>query len=408
MSFSMPTRKNAALIAVSGVLCLLALLFAQSATRLVADESVHVPQIQWLLQGRFDAHPLLTTIPGFHLAMAGVLKLLAIDSVASMRAIGLAFGIVAALVFWRIRRKLGDASAVRSAALLFFLPFLYPYYFLIYTDVLSLALVLGAMLATLERRHLLSALALLLAIAVRQNNVLWAGFMPLFALWPTLREANWRPWRCPGDCARVIWPYLLPVAAFLGYWAWNGTISLSKQVADGHPDLRLHVGNIYFSLFLFFVFFPQDVWIGAKRFGAALRRNPWWLLVPVVIIAFAKLKGSYDNTQFTDYFIRNWIIQTVRYGDWERWAFAVVVALSACSIAFVRFSVGQAWLIYPFSIFYLGSSWLIENRYSIIPFALWMALRTTGSDLADRVRLAVWVLVSQFFVWGIFSGRFML
>jgi len=51
----MPTRKNAALIAMSCVICLLALLFAQSATRLVADESVHVPQIQWLLQGRFDA-----------------------------------------------------------------------------------------------------------------------------------------------------------------------------------------------------------------------------------------------------------------------------------------------------------------------------------------------------------------
>src|SRR5690606_41591087 len=57
---------------------------------------------------------------------------------------------------------------------------------------------------------------------------------------------------------------------------------------------------------------------------------------------------------------------------------------------------------------YLASSWLIENRYSIIPFALWMVLRTNGSDRADRIRLVIRVLVSQFFVWGIFSGRFML
>jgi len=37
-----------------------------------------------------------------------------------------------------------------------------------------------------------------------------------------------------------------------------------------------------------------------------------------------------------------------------------------------------------------------------------MVLRTNGSDRADRIRLVIRVLVSQFFVWGIFSGRFML
>jgi hypothetical protein len=246
------------------------------------------------------------------------------------------------------------------------------------------------------------------AICVRQNNVVWAGFMPLFALWPTLKEANWRPWRCAATVARVAWPYLLPVAAFLAYWAWNGTISLSKTVAAGHPDLRLHVGNLYFSLFLFFVFFPDDVWTGAKQFVAAARDNRWLLLIPLVLFAFVKLKGSYDNTQFTDYFIRNAIIEAARHGVWERWVFSAVVALAACSIGFVRFTRPQAWLVYPFSILYLALSWLIENRYSIIPFALWMALRTTGSDRADRIRLVAWIVVSQFFVWGIFSGRFML
>ena len=408
----MPIRRNAAshaaLIAGFGAVWLLALLYAQSANVVLADESVHVPQIQDFMRGSFVVHPLLTTIPGYHLLMAGAMKLLAADSVAQMRAIGAVLGLAPALVFYFIRRTTGDLHPVRSASLLFFLPFLYPYYFLIYTDVLSLALVLCTMLATLHRRHFWSAVALVFSILVRQNNVVWAGFMPLFALWPVLQQANWRLRHCWKDVVRVAWPYALPLAVFLAYWAWNGTISLSKTVAGGHPDLKLHAGNVYFSLFLFFVFFPFEVWTGAKQFGAKLRQNPWLLLIPVLIVAFAKLKGSYDNSQFTDYFIRNWIIQTVRHGDWERWVFAALVGLSACSIAFTRFTVRQGWLVYPFSVFYLSSSWLIENRYSIIPFALWMALRKTESDKADGVRLVAWVLVSQFFVWGIFSRTFML
>src|SRR3546814_9272094 len=79
---------------------------------------------------------------------------------------------------------------------------------------------------------------------------------------------------------------------FLAYWAWNGTISLSKTVAGGHPDLELHAGNVWFSLFLFFVFFPHEVWAGSKRFVGALRRNAWLFLLPLAIIALAKLKGS--------------------------------------------------------------------------------------------------------------------
>src|SRR3546814_1047255 len=104
---------DATLVAGSGALCLLALLFAQLSGRVIADESVHVPQIQWFLQGRFEAHPLLTTIPGYHLAVAALLKVASIESVAAMRAVGAGIGVACALVFWLIRRRLGDRKSTR-------------------------------------------------------------------------------------------------------------------------------------------------------------------------------------------------------------------------------------------------------------------------------------------------------
>ncbi len=405
----MSKQRGAALAAVSGILWLAVLLHAQSTDRIVADESVHVPQIQSFLAGHFVAHPLLTTIPGYHLLVAALLKLFAADSVASMRTITACIGIASAMVFHRIRFDAGDPHPARSAALLFFLPILFPYYFLVYTDVLSLLAVLCALLAALKERHVIAAGALVLALLVRQNNVVWAAFLPAFALWPALRQPGWRQRRRAGEIVRVAWPYAIPVCVFFGYWAWNGTISLSKTVAEGHPDLKLHAGNLYFTLFLFMVFFPDEVWRGVKRFGTRLRGAPWWWLMPlVVMVAATRLRGSYDNTQFTDYFIRNAIVQAVRDGGWVRWAFGAAVALSACGIASTRFVAGQAWLLYPFCAFYLASSWLIENRYSIIPFALWMALRAPGDDRADRVRLVAWASASLVFAWGIFSGAFML
>lgn len=403
-----PWPRTAALAGGAAVLWLATLLYAQSAGRLIADEAVHVPQIQAFLRGDFAAHPLLTTIPGYHAIVAVAMRALGAESIAWMRAIGALFGIVAALLFHAIRRRMDDAQPARSAALLFFLPFLYPYDFLVYTDVLSLALVLGALLCALDRRHVAAALAVTGAVLVRQNNVVWAGFLPLFALWPALERERWRVDRCFGEVLRVGGPYVIPVTVFCAYWAWNGTISLSKAVVGGHPDMELHAGNVYFALFLFFVFFPYETWTGARRFLARARRARWLFLLPLLVFAVARLKGSYDNSQFTDYFIRNAIVQAVRHGDWARWLFGAAVAVAACGVAAARFNVRQGWLVYPFAAFYLSSSLLIENRYSIIPFALWMALQRSGGERADWIRLAAWIVASLFFAWGVFGGRFML
>src|SRR3546814_11914652 len=111
---------------------LLARRFTQRSGRVIADESVHVPQIQWFLQGRFEAHPLLTTIPGYHLAVAALLTVASIKSVAAIRAVGAGIGVACALVFWLIRRRLGAPHASRSAALLFFLPSLSAFYVPVY------------------------------------------------------------------------------------------------------------------------------------------------------------------------------------------------------------------------------------------------------------------------------------
>lgn len=391
---------------------LLSLLDALHAGRFrnIIDEAAHVPQIESFLKGHFVIEPHLTMIPGYHLAMAGLMKITGLQSLSGMRAINALLGLIAVAFFYFIRRSVDDTRALKHAAMFLFLPLLYSYYFLIYTDTLSLALVLAALLANLKGRHMLAAAALLLSVLVRQNNVVWAGFLAAFAAWPALRESRWRLRPCLSDVLRIVPPYILPIIVFLVYWAWNGSISLSKGEATAHPDLTLHRGNLSFFLLLCLILFPHRIWAGARRFCVAVRTRPWLIVAPLIALLFAKLDGfgfGPGGIQ-TSYFIHNRIIEAINADRAYQVMFRLAVALAACGLLFTRFVQPQAWLVYPFCAFYLSSSWLIENRYSIIPAALWMALQKNEDEKAEIYVLLAWVIVSVYLTHKVLHGRYML
>lgn len=400
--------QNAAPWFIAGCICLCSLFFAQSSHRLVVDEVAHLPQIQWFMEGRWELRQGLAMLPGYHLLVAALAALLGLD-VEGMRATGVLFGLSAACAFYGIRRHLRDTHAIRSAALFFFLPVLYPYYFLIYTDVLSLALVLWALWSTLKSRHWLSACLLTASVFVRQNNVIWAGLLPAIAFWPELKAMVES--RCMPAALRLVhksMPYGVPVLLFALYWMWNGSISLSRNVAAGHPDLTIHTGNLYYAVFLCLLLFPVEACKGLRDFLASVKRMPWLVLLPLLLAFGGKIKGSPDNYAFTDYYVRNAMIEAIRHGGWPRWLFSVLTALAACGLSRTRFLHAQGWLIYPFACVYLGSSWLIEGRYAIIPLAIWMAFRVNAPDREEKITLCCWAAVSTLLVWIIFTGRLML
>ncbi|RUL64240.1 hypothetical protein EKH79_09340 [Dyella dinghuensis] len=397
--------------AFAGLICvaawLFALIYAHAMHPQVADEAVHIPQIQDFLSGHLAMSAGLAMLPGYHLLVAGIMKALTLHSIMSMRVISAVFGLASGVTFYCIRRSLGDASAFVYASQFFLFPLLFPYYFLVYTDILSLALILAALLSALKQRHVIAAVILLASIGVRQNNVIWAAFLPLFVLWPDINKQSFKQIALSKSTWRILLPYALPVIAFFAYWAWHGSISASSKVAYENPELSLHPGNVYFFLFLFLAFFPFQAWTGVRKMFLVIRSKPWLALLFIGAAASIKLRGSPDNYAFADYFLRNAVIAFV-HGGWPRYVFGLLVVLGFCSIAFTRFLLHQSWLLYLVCAFYLCSYWLIENRYTMIPFALWMVLRKVENDTAERWTMIGWFIISQFFVWGIMSHRFML
>lgn len=401
-----------------GWLCLAltwALMLAITLTgTMIGDEWVH-----WLQIDRFVKHDYrvfdeyLTNIPGYHWLMTALLWTVQGDWLGHARAINSVFAFGAWVAFHFARRTLHPADAQRATAQLMFLPVVFPFWFMVYTDTLALALLLAATLATYRGRHSWAALALIGSMAVRQNNVFWVCFLALMSLWPLWRDARWRPWRVWRESIALAWPYATAVLAFLAYWAWNGSISYSNaQGGNAHPDVRFDVGNPYYLLVIAGCLLPLHTAIGLRRFVSKARAWPWLWLLPIMVFAlFAWLFRVHHpyNTFEGDYFLRNTLLQTVAIPKtWPWLVFGGIGTLAACGLAFTRFVRAEAWLLLPLSLLFVGASWLIETRYAIVPMALLLLLRIPECDAVERITLAWWIVIAAVFAVGIFDFRFMI
>lgn len=379
----------------------------------LGDEWVHWHQIDRFVRHDyrvFDEY--LTNIPGYHWLMTGLLWLFGADSLGPARAINSVFAFGAWAAFYGARRTLHPTDAQRAVAQLLFLPVVFPYWFMVYTDTLALAFLLAATCATYRGRHVWSAVALVGSMAVRQNNVFWVCFLALMTLWPLWRDAGWRPWRVWRESIALAWPYAAAVGVFLAYWAWNGSISYSNaQGVIAHPDVKFDAGNPYYLLFIAGCLLPLHVALGLKRFVLQSRRWPWLWLLPIVAFAgywwLFRVHHPY-NTFEGDYFLRNTLLQTVARETGPRIAFGAIATLAACGLAFTRFVRPEAWLLLPLSLLFVGASWLIETRYAIVPMALFLVLRLPERDWIERITLAWWIAVALFFAVGIFDFHFMI
>jgi len=372
------------------------------------DEVYHYAQIHWFRRGEFrvlDAY--LTTIPGYHALTAALLALGGLDSLGAARAVNALLGLVALAGFHALRRRLWPGSEDLATAQFVALPILAPLFFLVYTDVLALALILWAGVAALAGRHVLAALALACVVLVRQNDVVWAAFLAVVAAWPAWRERGVAGWK---SLAATAAPYAVPVALFLAFWAWNGSISLSHGQAALHP-LTLRLGNPFFALMLAGALLPLQTLAGLRAFAGHVRVRPWLIAVPPALFALYWWGFAADNpynTALPDFYPRNALLLALDRDATLRAAAGVVAVLAACGLATTRLRPpGAAWL-YPFAALFLAASWLVEQRYALVPLAFWLAFREPRGRAVECVTLALWLSLAVYAVSGIIGGRFFL
>jgi hypothetical protein len=250
--FSSPaSRRQAVWVAVAALLAVAAAIAAVH-DRPVVDEWAHFAQVREFLRGNFKPLEALTMLPGYHATVAAAAKLAHDESLDFARLVTLAFGILAIPAFAGIRRAVapGEDPLVPTLQFVFF-PLLFPFCFLVYTDVPSLALVLWALRASLAGRDVAAGAIGIVALLFRQTNVVWIG---LIALWRLIeicsRHESWSARGVPPS----LWPYALNAAAFVGT-AWErrdravAPTSRCTRIQPAHRQSLLHAvrGQVFLA-----------------------------------------------------------------------------------------------------------------------------------------------------------------
>ncbi|KAL9685124.1 hypothetical protein QQ045_022571 [Rhodiola kirilowii] len=159
------------------------------------DEIFHIPQAQQYCKGNFRSwDPMITTPPGLYLlslpyvaslfpGLCMIQKALAFSDVCStaiLRSINCALAVICSVIIYGIlkhlRPALGEQKRTVYAIILALYPLHWFFTYLYYTDVASLTTVLAMYMMCLKKNYRLSALLGVVAVAIRQTNVVWVVF----------------------------------------------------------------------------------------------------------------------------------------------------------------------------------------------------------------------------------------
>ncbi|MEI7864815.1 MAG: hypothetical protein WCI38_05535 [Chthoniobacterales bacterium] len=372
----------------------------------VIDEYHHFLQINTFLHGQATLDPELTTLPGYHLLVCGIAVLVRASSYPDMRLVNFLLSLFTILVFYASAKRFSDNPQVRMLQFSF-LPLLFPFFFLIYTDVTALLFVLLALYLWERGYRSWGYCFSLLSILVRQQNVVWLLFL---LAWDFTETYGYR-FVAPALVKRYLlknWLGVLILLGFGGFALLHGGISMGHQ--KFHPSFNLSTGNIFFFLFLsFFLFAPLGLADLGERWRLLVRHRVVVLFFMVGLTLLYTFSFQADNplNQF-DFHLRNKMLHYLTANSFNRFVGFVPIALAALYFATTSFKRPAFYLLYPFSVALLAPSWLIEQRYYLVPAALFMLFRPAASRSVEYAVAALYLGLSLYCFDGILHGRFFL
>lgn len=377
---------------------------------MIMDEHLHYEQIVQFLHGDFHLEPELPMSPGYHLTMAGIAYPLGLavvpyySAIAMMRFLSWLLAIASIVMFFLCARSIDKKSALMKTVTYALFPIFVPFFSLLYTDLLSVGLVLSGLFFLLKKQYLFSSIFCALSIGVRQNNIVWGACFFVIAY---VQSFGYRI--AIEDLRQHLmksFSFLLCPVVFLFLIWWFGGVSSGTQT---HVWVTVVVPqNLYLFLFLFFFFFLPLIIHKGKQIGKRATQIGWyWIVVPVLFLGFHFTFSIQHPFNRGSFFVHNAILEYFT-GHWVRnVGFFTVMTVSTLYLSVTRLSHPALYLLYPFIILFFIPLWFIEARYTMIPIALFLLFRKPEERRAGYILIGWSLLLSALMYWGMHQWKFL-
>lgn len=409
-SAGLSRRASSFLVAAAGVIFGYALISVLPHE--IADEGFHAPQIWEFYHHHYGLSDNLAMIPTYHYVIALALRQIGVFNIDVIRVLSLSVALLTLPVFYRLVKNLHPSIAETRTLQLLFLPLLFPFFFLIYTDLWALLAVLACLIFALDRRYLLSATIGLISILLKQTNVLWVGFAFVLVCFenPELlaQKKEGGDGRLPlliSKGFRQGWPYLVVFALFGLFVYFNHGVAVGDRALQ---QAHFNPTNLYFFLICAWaLFLPYNV----EKLPAVVRllAKPW--IAGAVVLGFFIYLGTYSNThQYNQpglsFYLRNRLLGVMTESTPWRSALYLPVVWMVLTVATIPLTEKRLYWLYvfiPLSIVFLP---LIEVRYYFPGFALLLAVLPPGRRVVDLLTLSYYFCAAAFLTYSIGMQRF--
>lgn len=372
----------------------------------IADEGFHAPQVWLFTNGDYRITDGLTTIPTYHAAVAFLSRCAGLNSVTEWRIASSVVALLAIPLFYRLRKKLHPADAESRTQLFFLCPYLFPMFFVIYTDAWSLLFLLLSLERMLSGRPWQSAGAGLLALLIRQTNII--GLLFIVGL-DYLRTHEGMPSRATIlQFLRKHVGMILVGLLFAGFVVWNGGIAIHDK--SQHP-LSFNLANLHFFLLLQGLLFLPHVLQKGCQAVAEWWKQPWFF--PVVggffLLYLATFHASHTfNDPGMHFYLRNRLLHFVLSDPvWKTLAF-VPVCLALFSLWNSLRDHRETLLWLAFLLLSVAPFAVIEQRYYLPALAFWLVLGKPLEETSRRLLPLYFLGLDLWLAWQISRVEFFL
>ncbi len=354
------------------------------------DEPTHIKHILGIINNNYPNPSGLTNIPGYHAMMAGLGKVFGLESGATgvkhWRTASLALVSLGVGALWWFRRM--DEPKTRALPVLLGFAACFPitkYNLLVYTTpaAISFLLVAGVLLA--NKKTILALIVSLATLSIRQDFIIYISLMWLYGGLNAISQAQiFSPKQVIAALRQhqaTFWrffvPFLLLVAAFVGFFVWNDfRIALN--------DHRTHTQGVFVENFYVFwvylvVFCPSVVLqapMGARKLWKSHKIGLVLLIISLFGLALWAYAPShpFNNPKNTYRMVHTYVLTFFATSPAHTALLGAVSVVAALGLANAKHRINPLWAL-PFVFLSLSLHHLVTVRYVLPPLALFWFFR---------------------------------